>query len=202
MKLKLKTLMTTTVIATAMAIPQVVMSDTASDTGAGALSAPVNLDFRVIIPKFLSFRVGTGGAGSIDLIEFDLTGLPVGDDTNVVGSGGDAGAGAVNVVLKSNGGQVTITETNSGSPTGLSNGSGAFIPYSEILTGTSDGNLPAPVLSNGPVGNTSVPVINGAGVTNRTAVWTYTYDNLGTYATGTYGTSVNGGRVTYTASVL
>ncbi len=53
--MKFKTLMTTTVIATAMAIPQVVMSDTASDTGAGALSAPVNLDFQVVIRGFWIF---------------------------------------------------------------------------------------------------------------------------------------------------
>ena len=98
--MKFKTLITTTILATAMAIPQVVKSDTASDTGAGALSAPVNLDFRVIIPKFLTFRVGVDTPGNISLIEFDLTGLPVGDSTPRAGTGGDAGPGQVNVVVK------------------------------------------------------------------------------------------------------
>ena len=37
-------------------------------------------------------------------------------------------------------------------------------------------------------------------VTNRSETWTYTYDNSTLYPAGTYGTSANGGRVTYTAT--
>ncbi len=196
--MKFKTLMTTTIIATAMAIPQLAMSDTASDTGAGALSAPVDLDFRVIIPKFLSFRVGALGA-VVDLIDFTVPAANVGDDTNIAGTGGTPGPGLVDVVLRSNAGQVTITETNNSAGAGLGNGAAAFIPYSEILTATNDGNLPAPTLSDA-ASNTSSPVLNGGNVTNRSAQWTYTYDNTAIYDSGTYGTSANGGRVTYTAS--
>ena len=119
--MKFKTLMTTTLLATAMAIPQVVMSEAAQDSGAGALSAPVNLDFRVTISRFLSFQVGAAG-GTIDLIHFDLTGQAVGDGTPAPVTGGTPGPGIVNVDLKSNAGQVTITETNDGGGTGLSNG--------------------------------------------------------------------------------
>ena len=196
--MKLKTLMTTTVIATAMAIPQVAMSDTASDTGAGALSAAVNLDFSVVIPKFLDFRVGTDAPGSIDVITFTVPAANVGDGGDIVGVGGDAGGGAVNVSVRSNGGQVTIEESNNSGGTGLSNGT-ANIPYSEIKTVSSDGNLPAPLLSNAAL-NTSLPVLNGGNVTNRTAIWTYAYDNTAVYDSGTYGLLANGGRVTYTAS--
>ncbi len=198
--MKLKTLINTTLLATAMAIPQVVMSDTASDTGVGALSAPVNLDFQVVIPRFLDFRVGTNTPGTIDLITFTVPAANVGDGGDIAGVGGDVGAGAVNVSVRGNAGQVTITEANNSAGAGLGNGALAFIPYTEILTGSSAGTLPAPVLSDAG-GNTALPTLNGGNVTNRTAIWTYTYDNTAVYDSGTYGLLANGGRVTYTASI-
>ncbi len=197
--MKFKTVMTTTILATAMAMPQVVMSDTASDTGAGGLSAAVDLDFRVVIPRFLDFRVGTDTPGSIDVITFTVPAANVGDGGDIVGAGGDAGAGAVNVEVRGNGGQVTITEANNSGGFGLGNGAAAFIPYTEILTGSNAGTLPAPTLSDAG-GNTALPTLNGGNVTNRTAIWTYTYDNTAVYDSGTYGLLANGGRVTYTAS--
>ena len=198
--MKFKTLMTTTLLATAMAMPQVVMSEADSDTGATPLSAAVRLDFRVVIPRFLSFQVGATGA-TIDLIDFTVPAANVGDDSDVSGTGGTPGPGLVDVVLRSNAGQVTITETNNSGGSGLGNGAAAFIPYTEILTATNDGNLPAPALSDAG-GTTSLPVLNGGSVTNRSAQWTYTYDNTTIYDSGTYGTSANGGRVTYTATTL
>ncbi len=199
--MKFKTLMTTTVIATAMAIPQVVMSDTAQDQGASALSAAVDLDFRVVIPRFLSFQVGATGA-TIDLIDFSPTAAQVGDGNPVAGTGGDLLGGKVTVIVKSNAGQVTIRETNDSGGAGLSNGT-TNISYSEILTATNDGNLPFPILSDAG-GNTSSPVLQGASnVTNRSAEWTYTYANTTIPEPGTYGaTGGGGGRVTYTASTL
>ncbi len=197
--MKLKTLMTTTVIATAMAIPQVVMSDTASDTGAGALTAGVDLDFQVIIPQFLDFRVGTDAPGSIDLITLTVPAANVGDTVPLPFTGGDAGGGAVNVSVKSNAGQVTITETNNSIGAGMDNGAGANIPYSEIDTVSSLGALDPPTLSNAG-GGFSTPTLNGGDVTNRTAVWTYSYLNTQVYDAGTYGGSTKGGRVTYTAT--
>jgi hypothetical protein len=44
-------------------------------------------------------------------------------------------------------------------------------------------------------------VLNSSNVTNRTAVWTYSYLNTTVPSAGTYGTSAKGGRVTYTASM-
>ncbi len=199
--MKFKTVMTTTILATAMVMPQVVMSDTAVDTGAGALSAAVDLDFRVVIPRFLSFQVGATGA-TIDLIDFSPTAAQVGDGNPVAGTGGDLTGGKVTVIVKSNAGQVTIRETNDSTGAGLSNGT-TNISYSEILTATNDGNLPFPILSDAG-GNTSSPVLQGASnVTNRSAEWTYTYANTTIPEPGTYGaTGGGGGRVTYTASTL
>ena len=196
--MKFKTLMTTTLLATAMAIPQMAMSEVATDSGVGPLSAAVRLDFRVVIPRFLTFRVGALGAG-IDLIDFTVPAANVGDDTDIAGTGGTPGPGLVDVRVFSNAGQVTITPTNNSGGAGLDNGAGDNLPYTEILTASDNGNLPAPTLTDAG-GTPSLPVLNVGNVTFRTAQWTYTYDNTAVYAAGTYGTSTGGGRVTYTAS--
>ena len=171
-------------------------------TGAGALSAPAHLDFSIVIPRFLSFRVGTVGA-TIDQITFTVPAASVGNSTPVAGTGGDAGGGsASNVSVVGNGGQITITEANNGGGTGLHHATLAdVINYNQITTSSSDAvNLNAPTLSNAG-GNTSTPVLSASNVTNRTAVWTYGYANTTIPSAGTYGTNAHGGRVTYTASM-
>jgi hypothetical protein len=171
--------------------------------GNGALSTAAHLDFSIVIPRFLSFRVGTAGA-TIDQITFSPTAAVLGNSTPVAGTGGDAGGGsAANVSVLGNGGQITITESNNGTGTGLQHATlaGAAISYGEITTTSSDAvNLQRPVLSDAG-GNTSTPVLNSGNVTNRSAVWTYAYANTTIPSAGTYGTSAKGGRVTYTASM-
>ncbi len=190
--------------ASAAFLAPVSQAETFTDTAA-AFSAPARIDFRIIIPGFLRLRVGTAGA-TIDLITFDMTATPgnVGNSTPVAGTGGDAGGGsAANVTVQGNNGQITLTETNSSGGSGLGTGvlSDGFIAYSEILTTSADPvNLPAPTLSNAG-GGTSQPVLNAGKVTDRTSIWTYAYANTTTPSAGTYGTSVNGGRVTYTATM-
>jgi len=177
-------------------------AETTTVTGAGALSAPAHLDFSVVIPRFLTFRVGTNSA-TIDQITFTVPGANVGDSTPIAGTGGDAAAGSgANVTVKGNGGQITITESNNGTGTGLQHATLTdTIAYTQITTSSSDAtNLNAPALSNAG-GNTSTPVLNAGNVTNRTAVWTYAYANTTIPSAGTYGTSAKGGRVTYTASM-
>ncbi|HEX3098593.1 MAG TPA: hypothetical protein VHQ02_12800 [Usitatibacter sp.] len=178
------------------------IAETTTVTGAGALSAPAHLDFAVVIPRFLTFRVGTNSA-TIDQITFTVPAANVGNATPVAGTGGDAGAGsAANVTVKGNGGQITITESNNGTGTGLQHATLTdTIAYTQITTTSSDAtNLNAPALSNAG-GNTATPVLNSSKVTNRTAVWTYAYANTTIPSAGTYGTSAKGGRVTYTASM-
>ncbi|HUJ01478.1 MAG TPA: hypothetical protein VLY46_14660, partial [Usitatibacter sp.] len=75
-------------------------------TGAGALNATAHLDFSVVIPRFLSFRVGTAGA-TIDQITFSPSAAALGNSTPVAGTGGDAAGGSgSNVTVLGNGGQV------------------------------------------------------------------------------------------------
>ncbi|HUI98635.1 MAG TPA: hypothetical protein VLY46_00285, partial [Usitatibacter sp.] len=75
-------------------------------TGAGALSTTAHLDFSIVIPRFLSFRVGTTGA-TIDQITFSPSAAALGNSTPVAGTGGDAAGGSgSNVTVLGNGGQV------------------------------------------------------------------------------------------------
>ncbi len=171
-------------------------ADTDFATGAGA-TASVDLDFQIVIPRFIYFRVGT--VGSINTINFSPTATEVATGATINGTGGDAGPGAVNVEVISNGGNITITELNDGGGVGLIDGANN-ISYAQIITADTSGNISAPTLSDAG-GNTSS--IAPAGVTNLSDVWTYTYTNPATPpAAGTYGGSIaNGGRVTYTAAV-
>ena len=183
-----------------------VLAESDSASGATPLSASANLDFRVVIPAILRFRVGPDGNGNIDVIEFepDVTTLGDGTDTSAT-SGGDISPGVVTVSLVSNAGQITITESNNSNGSGLANANGAgadYIPYSEILTVSSDPtNFAAPTLSNAGGGtSTPTPTSGNNKVTNRSETWTYTYDNSAMYPAGDYGTNARGGRVTYTAA--
>src|SRR5690349_16944633 len=63
-------------------------AESTSATGAGALSTAAHVDFSIVIPRFLSFRVGTTG-GTIDLITFTVPAASLGNATPVAGVGGD-----------------------------------------------------------------------------------------------------------------
>lgn len=162
-----------------------------------------NLNFRIAYPRFLRFRVGATGA-VINQITFTVPATQVGLSTPVAGTGGETGGGsAANVEVVANNGQVTITATNNSGGLGLGNGvvGDPRINYNQIGTGSSNGSLPAPVLSNAG-GTTSLPVLSTAPyVTVRNAVWTFSYLNTTVPAPGTYGTNARGGRVTYTATM-
>jgi len=167
------------------------------------LSVNVRLDFRVVYPAFLRFRVGSAGA-VINLLDFTVPAAQVGSGIPVAATGGDAGPSAVNVSVAANNGQVTITPTNSSGGLGIGTGtaSDGRINYDQIGTTTSVAQLPAPVLAN--AGGVPVaPTLNSALVTQRSAVWTFSYLNQTVPSAGTYGGvgPANGGRVTYTATM-
>ncbi|NJD86852.1 MAG: hypothetical protein FIB05_02395 [Betaproteobacteria bacterium] len=182
----------------------------AEPAGAGSgtdNAAPFNLSrdltFRVTYPRFLRFRVGATG-GTTNLITFSPTVAQIGNGTPVAGTGGEAGGGsAANVEIVGNFGQITITPTNNGGGLGLGTGTAGdgYINYDQVQTASSSAQLPAPVLSN--AGGTAVqPTLNTVLVTQRTAVWTYSYLNTTIPSAGTYGAgSGTGGRVTYTATM-
>ena len=190
-----------TVAALLLGMIPLAQAETGIATGAAAQSggagAQARLDFRIIIPEFIFFRVGTAGA-TIDEIEFQPTVNDV--QTAAAGiaatSGGDVSPGVVTVQLVSNAGGITITETNNGGGTGLTDGGGNFIDYAQIQSTNNAGTIVPPTLSNAG-GNTSVVPPTSGNVTVENGQWTYTYDNPATPpAAGTYT-----GRVTYTAAV-
>ena len=165
-------------------------------TTAAPWSAATNLDFRIVIPSVLYFRVGN--AASITELTFSPTTANVGTGALISPTGGDAALGTgVNVEIRANRGQVTITATNnvaSGLTTGVP--ADGFINLNTIATSSDNADLGAPALTNAG-GTTSTPTLSSNKTTQRTAVWTYTYSNASLPSAGSYT-----GRVTYTAATL
>jgi hypothetical protein len=175
--------------------PMTALAESSSDTGPSGLSAAARLNLSVTIPAFLYFQVGSVGVGNVDQITFSPTDSNVGSGTPIAGVGGDAASGSgANVVLRSNSGQITITATNDGGVNGL--GSAGDISLTEIATTSDDSALAAPTLTDGGT-DTASPTLNSGDVTDRSAVWTYSYQNTTTPASGTYSAEI-----TYTAASL
>jgi len=193
MKTKARIILLGLVMAIAFCYVTSARADSDFATGSPA-TASVDLDFVIVIPNFVYFRVGTNAAGTVDVINFAPTPTDVTTGTTIAGTGGDATGGAVNVAIISNGGNITINAANDGGGAGL-NGPG-ILSYAQIHTGDS-GNITAPDLTDG--GAVAPVVITpAAGVTNLSDIWTYTYENPATPpAAGTYT-----GQVTYTAGIL
>ncbi len=171
-------------------------ADSKFTTGTGTISAAPQLDFRVIIPKFIRFSVGTATDGTVDLVEFTVPAASVGGGSDIARTNG----GAVAVSLLSNGGSVTLTGTTTGA---LTDG-GENISFAEILSTSDSTGLNAPTLVDGAVSAplTITPNV-GTKVVNRTANWSFAYSNTNVVAAGSYGgVNTNNGRVIYTASLL
>lgn len=160
-----------------------------------------NVNFQIIVPAFLYFRVGVNTA-TPDSIVFTVPAASVGTGA-VASTGGDAGGTASNVAVRGNNGQVTITATVS-NPLGLGTGtaSDGYINFNTISATPSNANLAAPGLTNAG-GGTSTPLLGcdvacaGLGkVTNRSGTWTWSYSNATTPSAGTYT-----GVATYTATM-
>ena len=174
--------------------PSMAMAEANSDSGAGPLSADARLNLRVTISEFLYFRVGN--SGGVDTITFAPANDKVGDSSAIAGTGGDApGGSGASVQVRGNGGQITITEDNDGGVGGLGTGAGN-ISLSEITVTSDDTALATPVLSDAG-GNTSSPTLSSGNVTDRSANWTYSYDNTTIPDAGDYDAEI-----TYTASSL
>ena len=178
------------------AILPVAHAESDFQTGTGTLNANARLDFRVVIPKFIRFQVGSTGA-TIDLVDFAVPAANVGDGTDIARTNG----GAVPVLLQSNNGNVSLIGTTLGQ---LNNGAGENISFAEILSTSSDVNFNVPTLVDG--GASAVVTVTpnvGTRVINRTANWSFAYSNTNFVGAGSYGgVNVNNGRVTYTATLL
>lgn len=177
-------------VAASLAVPMLASAESQLTIGAGTAAARLN--FEVVIPRILFLAVGTGNATlgtdtTVDEVVFDYSTNPT-----AVGTGAAAGAitgNAVPVRVLGNNGEIDITAGGSGS--GLSNGAGDVIPWTEITATSSEATFPVPA-----VGATASPTLNGTRLTDRTATWTYSFANSAIVAPGTYT-----GTVTYTASM-
>ncbi len=165
------------------------------NTGATAgLSAVAKLDFRVVVPRIIFLRVGTGtnfadalGGTNIDRVDFNLTAADVGSGAAIAGAAGQGPYPVVARVL-GNGGNVSFTAVGSG--TGLSNGT-QVIPWSQIVSVASGGSLPHPA-----IGGAASALTAAANIVDQTSTWNFSYSNSTAMASGQYN-----GQVTYTAAL-
>lgn len=187
--------------ALALAAPAATMAGSDITTGAGSpLTASVNLDFRIIIPKFVFLQVGTGTLlvdnAAIDTVEWTPSVAQVGTGPML------ASSGTVTARVVGNNGIITV---NSTTPGALSNGAGDTIPYTDITATSSDFAHPAFAAAGLGTPTATVPNIVVGKVTDRTATWTFSWANSAVIPAGTYGDATNSGlnnsRVIYTASM-
>jgi hypothetical protein len=146
-------------------------------------SATARLRLTVVIPRFLSFQVGTRSE-TVDTLSFEPEPDHVGDGTVVSATGGNAAAGSgTRVKLRSNAGQITLTVNNDGGVGGL--GSRGAISLAEISTLSDTPQLAAPALTDAGGSISRPPVMRGK-VTDLAATWRYEYENRHAVDPGTY----------------
>lgn len=192
-------LIVTPIFAALCCLPAGAMAESNSDNTGPAYSATARLNLQVVIPSFLYFQVGSTGTGTVDTINFSPTAGQLGSSTPISGTGGNAASGSgADVVVRGNGGQITIAETNNGGGQGLDAGGNKHISLAEIsVDDSANASLPTPTLSDAG-GNTSQPALNGGAsqVTNQSNTWVYSYSNTTVPEAGTYDV-----QLTYTASM-
>jgi hypothetical protein len=189
-----KTLFVFAVVTTfCLATPCIMAESTTSTARVGStFSASARLRLTVVIPRFLSFQVGTRG-DTVDTLSFEPEPDRVGDGTVVSATGGNAAAGSgARVKLRSNAGQIILTVNNDGGAGGL--GSRGAISLAEISTLSDTPQLAAPVLTDAGGSVSRPPVIRGK-VTDLAAIWRYEYENRHAVNPGTYRAEI-----TYTAA--
>jgi hypothetical protein len=178
--MNLNKLLLTSTAGLGLLFSQFAAADSDLQFGGGA-TASASLDFRITIPQFVYFQVGSAAA-VVDRVDWDLTGSQpgLGAPLGATGGTGDGVDGILSITLITNAATVTIASNTGGG--NLVDG-GNTIPFSEI-TVADGGNIAAPDFDT----NT---VIATGGVYSQTDSWTYTYDDSNNYAAGTYnGTSV------------
>lgn len=181
-------------LALALGIPLIAGAESNFTTApAGTVAASARVDFSIVIPKFVSLRVGSTGAGVFDTITFSPTAAQVDAGTTPIGgTGGDLTGGAVTAIVRGNNGQIVLTALTGGA---LASGADT-IPFTQITTTATGGTgLVAPTLTNGS-STAPNPALTGTKITNQSATWTYRYLNSAVVAAGTYS-----GTVTYTATM-
>jgi hypothetical protein len=175
-------------VAALASAPVLVSADSDIGIGPTGTQAQANLDFRIVIPDFVYFRVGSAAAGTVDRVDFDLLATPTqpgaGGNLAANGGSGDGADGSLTVQLITNVSNVNIAATGGNLTSGLNT-----IPFTQINR-TDGGVIPMPAFGGN--GNLSAGL---PGTLNDT--WSYTYNNNTVYAPGTYN-----GTVTYTVTTL
>ena len=190
-----------TLFGTGLATSGSALAASNSCTGSPCTTPGVPLDFQIIIPQFVRLRIGA--PASTDSIVFDMTTTPdlVGDGSTVIGTGGDVGAGEVNVRVMANDAalSVRVDAATSGGGSGIDcvgPGSCApltdFINWDEIDVTPNGCTVTPPALNNAGSGTANYPA---AAPVKENCTWTYTYLNTTVPFDGTYA-----GTVTYTAT--
>ena len=157
---------------------------------AGTLTTSVNLNFSITIPRFVFLRVGS--AASVNTLAYAPTVTQIVNNTGVLATGGDTGAGNSDVtvqVIGNGGGNVTLTAA-----TGAANlvSGGNNMPWTTLTATSPTGTVTAPPFNSGSTVLTPV-----SGVVNQSGSWRYTWNSGGAiYPSGTYT-----GTVTYTVSM-
>jgi len=180
-------LLTSALASALVLLPSLTVADSQLSIGGAGTTAQANLDFRIVIPSFVYFQIGS--AGSVDRVDYDLSVGPVqpgsGGPITATGGTGDGADGALSITLATNAASVSI-----GASGGNLTGSGAnTIPFADI-TAADTGTIPVPDF-----GATISPFAPGG--FSLTDTWTYTYDNTTVYQADTYN-----GTATYTITVL
>lgn len=174
-------------IAAATALPLAAHAASNSANGAGPQSTTVDLNFSVVIPRFVFLRVGDAAPASVNTLSYAPTINDLVNSTTVTPTGGDVGSDLTVRVL-SNGGNVTLAASN------LANlvSAGNNIPTSTLTASNPLGSIGVPAFGS------SVVLNAVSGVVNQSGTWRYTWANpVNTvYPAGTYT-----GTVTYTASI-
>ena len=180
--MKLKGLIIASALTIGIAAPHFAAADSELQFGSGA-TATANLDFRITIDQFVFFRVGTNADGTVDRVDWDLTGVQPGESAAPIaatGGTGDGADGVLTIQLITNASQVTLASNTGGGD--LVSGTDT-IPFTDINV-ADGGTITAPAFD----GNV---VIATGGVYSETDDWTFTYNDDTPYVPGVYdGTSV------------
>ncbi len=190
------------------AVPSAANAESRYVTGtASPLTASANLDFTIVIPKFVYVRIGTGtnlaNNTNVDNLVYNVPAANIGDGTAITGVGGDLTAGQVTARVIGNNGTIAFSSTTLGA---MNNGSGDTISWSQmnvaVAANTSATALAHPTLVDGATTSINLAPNVGTKVTNLDARWTFTYRNQNVVAPGTYGgVNTQNGRVTYAVSM-
>lgn len=156
--------------------------------------ADARLDQRVVVPRVIFLRIGTGtnfaNNNVRDRVTFAVTPGNFASGTPIAGT---PSAGAIVARVLSNGGDVSFRAR--GTNGGLNAGGGNRIAWTQIVPASSSATLPHPGIGNGVAGPVTTLAAT-AGIVDRSATFTFNYSNSTPVAAGTYN-----GRVTYTASL-